>query len=76
MSDEPREMKAVPWKPKHCGCGRVHETIEAWRELPPAAGGLHYSDAYEISEYRNCPCGSTIVVALFTSEDDSESEVA
>lgn len=69
-------MRPVAFEPKRCACGRVHATREAWEALEPAAGGLYYADEYEIQEYRNCPCGSTNVIVIETSEPDSKSEVA
>jgi hypothetical protein len=52
--------------PKRCGCGRVY-TEEEWRQLPfPPGDGdpIFEVDDGEFAEMRNCPCTSTISVAL------------
>lgn len=48
--------------PKRCSCcGRMVATLAAWRALP-YVGVQAFED--EALEYRNCACGSTLVVGV------------
>lgn len=53
---------------KKCGCGLVH-TAEAWEQLPFV--GVMPEDFIEL---RNCPCGSTLAIALPGYVDDHDAQ--
>lgn len=57
--------------PKRCSCGLVHSS-EAWAALPtPPRGGVR-RDEWEEMQFRNCQCGSTLVMvtAVYKTEED------
>lgn len=55
-------------KPKRCSCGAEY-SVEAFRALKPAAGGLLQEDSIKRLELRNCTCGSTIAMTRTTRSD-------
>jgi hypothetical protein len=50
---------------KTCGCGRNYSAAE-WKLLPYVG---RQDDEVEHIELRNCPCGSTIGLVLWTNPD-------
>jgi hypothetical protein len=56
-------MLPVPVQfPKQCRCcARVHSSAEAWAGLRPRG---RQADAWEVLEYRDCTCGSTLAVVV------------
>lgn len=64
---------------KRCMCGRSF-SVDEFRALPQARGGLYTKNVYrdvdppevEFMEWRNCPCGSTIVIQIAETEMKGE----
>ena len=54
---------------KTCGCGRHYSAAE-WKHLPYIG---RQDDDVEHVELRNCACGSTIGVVLWTNPDHEPS---
>ena len=50
---------------KTCGCGRHYSAAE-WKKLPYVG---RQDDEVEHIELRNCPCGSTLGVVLWSAPD-------
>jgi hypothetical protein len=49
---------------KRCKCGRTH-TVESWTRLPLLGrNDLGVPNEPDLVEWRNCPCGSTLVVSI------------
>lgn len=64
--------------PKHCSCGRSYENLDefiAGTESVEDGRGLFVDDDYAsgsvVDLIRNCPCGSTLMVAFETRRDHS-----
>lgn len=49
---------------KHCNCCGKDYTFETWIELPCIGTR---DDGFEIVEYRNCTCKTTLIVILAVS---------
>ena len=60
--------------PHTCVCGRSYDR-EGWLQLPYVGVGYTPVDCYgpaESLEYRNCTCGSTIVVPITVRREHSK----
>jgi hypothetical protein len=64
--------------PKTCSCGRVYETFEHYlagtTPVEKGHGLMAYetAEATEVGMFRNCVCGSTLVIFCDNRRDESE----
>lgn len=53
--------------PKTCSCGRIYNET-TWKALPAPDNRPETADEFGRYSWRNCPCGSTMMIELEVRE--------
>lgn len=67
----------IPFQTKTCGCGRVYDEA-SWTALPPPGKGRDTNGRVDmgpdgIVEWRDCPCGNTMMRTVFEGQEEQGS---